>query len=531
MKIKKNIYWPIWAALLIFAGVWIGMAVGQKNKNGSQKNSISKLNKLIEYLERDYMTSVNTDSIVDLTVNEILSKLDPHSVYIPANQIDEINQSMQGKFVGIGISFLKLRDTVTVIKTINNGPSEKAGIKTGDRILFADNKPLFGSDVSNQDIYGLLKGSKKSKVNLKVLRKSENKLLNFVVQRDEVPVVSVESAFFIDDNTAFFKINRFAETTHEEFKTHFLRLKNLNPIKNVVIDLRDNTGGYMDKAIKIADEFLSNNQVIVSTVTKNGQKEDIKAQNKGLFTQGGLAILINENSASASEILAGAIQDNDRGYIVGRRSFGKGLVQKDLALGDGSAVRLTIAKYLTPSGRSIQKPYNNLSKSAYFNDFEQRFEQGELYEKDAIKVSDSLKFKTKKGRIVYGGGGIVPDVFVGLPQGKDKNDLWMQSHTGFLDNLAFFVIDNHPKDFENITLTNLENLLKTKQYYLQDVVTYLDNIGINQDFWNPNDSSKLELFKQSFINQLFGIDAYYQYTAKKDEMILKALEQFNMPIN
>ena len=526
MKQKKNIYWPIWGALILALGIWFGLFLGQKNNYNPHQPSLNKLNKLINYLEKDYVSAVDTDSIVDLTLTEILSRLDPHSVYIPAEDLVDINQSMQGKFVGIGISFSRLRDTVTVLKTITNGPSEKVGIIRGDRILYADNKPLFGKNITNQTIYSLLKGTKNSKVKLKVLRKSENKFYEVMINREEVPVVSIETAMFLKNQTAYFKIIRFAETTHQEFKEHFLKLQKQQPIQNIILDLRDNTGGYMDKAIKLADEFLDNYEVIVTTVSKNGEKDVAKAQPNGLFPKGGLTILINENSASASEILAGAIQDNDRGLIIGRRSFGKGLVQKDMPLGDGSVVRLTIAKYLTPSGRSIQKPYNNLSKEDYFNDFEQRFEQGELYQKDAIMLADSLKFKTKKGRIVYGGGGIVPDVYIGFSDKSDKTDVWMQNHSGFLDNLAFNIIDQYPKDFQNITLTNLDSLLTSKNYYTTYINQYLDSMGINQGFWNPKDTQMVSYLKQSLIYHLFSSNVYYQYTSSQDPMILKALEDF-----
>lgn len=525
MKKKFHILWPLYGAVLLALGIWFGMYVVKKNPAFNQnKKSYNKLTKLIDYLEKDYLTELDTDSIVDLTLTQILSQLDPHSVYIPANEIDDVHQQMNGKFVGIGIRFFQLRDTVTVIKTIPNGPSEKAGIKIGDRIVYADNKPLFGSNVSTQFIYDHLKGKINSKVKLKVYRKSENKTLNIEVKRDEIPIESIDVAFFIDKETAFFKINRFSETTHKEFKQHFLTLQSQAKIKKLIIDLRDNTGGYMDKAIKIVDELLSNNEVIVTTVDKNNKEDIIRATPNGLFKKGEVVILINENSASASEILAGAIQDNDRGNIIGRRSFGKGLVQKDLALGDGSAVRLTIAKYLTPSGRSIQKPYNNVSKSEYFNDFEKRFEQGELYEKDAIAIADSLKFKTKKGRIVYGGGGIVPDVFVGFSKNTDNNHWWMSNHTGFFDNLAFYIIDNNPKDFELLTVDALSKLLSKKSFYPKNINNYLESLGLDSDLWKNLDEDKTNLLKASFISHLFSNVEYYQYISTQDDMIIKALE-------
>jgi carboxyl-terminal processing protease len=318
--------------------------------------SKTKLNKLIDFINNEYVDSINTDSIVNLTVDNILSKLDPHSVYIPPTEQAEVAESMKGDFVGIGINFYMYKDSVAIIKPIENGPSAKAGIKSGDRILFAGKTKLFGRSLPSDSLFSKLKGKQGSEIELTVFRKSEQKKLKFKVKRDIIPIKSVDASIMLGNNTGYIKINRFAETTFDEFKTGLARLKQ-NGIESLVIDLRDNGGGYMEEAIAVADEFLKDKQLIVFTKNKNGTTEKTYATKAGSFETGKVYILINENSASASEILAGALQDNDRGIIVGRRSFGKGLVQREMDFNDGSAVRLTVARYYTPTGRSIQKPY------------------------------------------------------------------------------------------------------------------------------------------------------------------------------
>ena len=383
-------------------------SLNQVNIGAKTKGKL-KLNQLFDFIDKDYVDKINTDSIVDLTVSGILENLDPHSVYIPKEQLASVNESMEGNFVGIGVNFYMYKDTLTVIKPIPNGPSEKAGIQSGDRILYANNKQLFNKKYQSENLFPILKG------------KIENKKFKVTVVRNLIPVKSIDVATKINDKTGYIKVNRFAETTYSEFHNALVSLKKQG-IKEVIIDLRENGGGYLEMAVAMADEFLKDKQVIVKTKNKKGNVDVSYATSKGIFETGRVYVLIDENSASASEIFAGAIQDNDRGTIIGRRSFGKGLVQSEMKMNDGSAVRLTIARYYTPSGRSIQKPYEDKGET-YFNEFEKRFLSGELYEADSIKVADSLKFKTKKGRIVYGGGGIIPDVFVPIEKNHSKEGL------------------------------------------------------------------------------------------------------------
>ncbi|HTO35676.1 MAG TPA: S41 family peptidase, partial [Flavobacterium sp.] len=365
MKINKT-YLPI----ILFSAIAVGVIIGGKliypseNQISSGNSYKSKVNRLIDFIEREYVDNVDTDSIVDLAVNEILERLDPHSVYISQNEFREVAESMKGNFVGIGVNFYMYKDTIAVIKPLTEGPSEKAGILSGDRILYADDYRLYGKQLSNDSLYGKLKGKVGSEVTLTIFRKSENKKIKVKIKRDIIPLKSVDAALMLNSELGYIKINRFAETTYDEFKKG---LKDLikNGAKGIVVDIRDNSGGYLEKAVQIADDFLESGEIIVYTKNKKGRTDKTKATSKGLFEKGKVFVLINENSASASEILAGAIQDNDRGVIVGRRSFGKGLVQREMPLGDGSAVRLTVARYYTPSGRSIQKPYENGNADYY----------------------------------------------------------------------------------------------------------------------------------------------------------------------
>jgi len=523
VKIKK-IYWPI----VLFSAIALGVVIGGKLNYFSNKTTFnsgsykSKLNKLIDFIERDYVDQVDTDSIVDLTVNGILEKLDPHSVYITKNELNQVSESMRGDFVGIGVNFYMYKDTITVIKPLTGGPSEKAGIKSGDRILFADNYKLFGKKLPNDSLYSKLKGEIGSEVTLTVYRKSENKKLTVKLKRDVIPIKSVDVSLMINPTTGYIKINRFAESTFEEYRRGLIKLKKQGA-KTIVLDVRDNGGGYLDQAVQIADDFLVEDAPIVSTKNKKGRVDKTKATNNGLFENGKVIILINENSASASEILAGAIQDNDRGLIVGRRSFGKGLVQREMPLGDGSAVRLTVARYYTPSGRSIQKPYVEGNED-YFNEFEKRFYNGELYEKDSIKVADSLKYKTLKGRTVYGGGGIIPDIFVPL-QGKHGDEaLEMLMQSGVVSYFVFEQIDKNRTEFEGISFETFYKKAETTDLYVQRFQDYLKSSGVTFSLSSHKAMVKHYIIAE-FSRQLFDEEKYFEIRLKKDSMILEVLKQ------
>jgi carboxyl-terminal processing protease len=427
---------------------------------------------------------------------------------------------MKGDFVGIGINFYTYKDTIVVIKPMKNGPSDKAGIKSGDRILFANKSKLFGDKVTNDFVFSKLKGEEGSDVELTIFRKATNKKFKVNVTRDIVPIKSVDIATLINDTVGYIKLNRFAETTYDEFHKSLKKLKTFGA-KELVIDLRDNGGGYLEIASEIADEFLKDKELIVKTINKKGAVEKTFATKKGDFEKGKIIILINENSASASEVLAGAIQDNDRGIIVGRRSFGKGLVQREMPLGDGSLVRLTVARYYTPSGRSIQKPYDDKA-DGYFNEFEKRFISGELYEADSLKVADSLKFRTKKGRIVYGGGGITPDVFVPYEGKHGEEGTMMILQSGVVSYFAFEQLDKNRKFFNKLSKEDLKKEIVNQDKYLIAFKEYISQNGYMLNFSNQKEKVKNYIYAE-FIRQLFDEDSYYQVLLSEDEMIRKVM--------
>jgi carboxyl-terminal processing protease len=521
MKIKK-IYLPIALAIAMAFGVVVGGFLNYPAHEGglaagSNKN---KLNKLMDLIESEYVDDVNTDSIVDLTVNSILEKLDPHSVYISKENLAAVDENMKGKFVGIGISFYMYKDSLAIIKTIPGGPSEKAGLKAGDRILFADNYKLFNRHLSTDTLFSRLKGEKGSKIMLTVYRRSENKTFKIGLTRGEVPVKSVDVALMANKNTGYIKINRFAETTYDEFHAALQNLKKQGATQ-LVLDLRDNGGGYMEPAVQIADDFLPDGRLIVTTRNKRKRVSETHATGEGIFEQGKLYVLINENSASASEILAGAIQDNDRGTVVGRRSFGKGLVQSEKKLGDGSAVRLTVARYYTPSGRSIQRSYAN-GEEDYYNDFQKRYENGELYAADSIKIADTLKFKTLKGRTVYGGGGIIPDTFVPLEVKHGQQAVADMMQMAITGNFVFEQLDKERTGFKGLAADAVVKKVNSTDKYYTAFVKYLKNNGIALNLDKHKDLVK-HYIAAEFVRQLLNDRQYYEMLLKEDNMVKAVL--------
>jgi carboxyl-terminal processing protease len=523
MKISSK-YLPILIGATLALGVIIGSLLNSSNESQFlvKNNSKNKLNKLIDFIDNDYVDDVNTDSIVNNTVNSIMGQLDPHSVYVSPNEQLQVAESMKGDFVGIGVNFYMHNDTLAIIRPLENGPSAKVGIKAGDRILYADKTKLYGRKLPADSLFSSLKGEKGSEVQLIVYRKSEQKKLKFKIIRDIVPLKSVDAALMLNSNEGYIKINRFAETTYEEFMKGLTKLKK-SGAKTLVIDLRDNGGGYMEEAIEIADELLKDKELIVFTKNKNGRIQKTYATKKGAFETGKVIVLINENSASASEILAGAIQDNDRGIIVGRRSFGKGLVQREMDFEDGSAVRLTVARYYTPTGRSIQKPYQKGDEATYLKESEARFASGELYEKDSIKVADSLKFKTPKGKIVYGGGGIMPDLFVGLEveQGNENTVYLMQS--GVVGNFVFEQLDKNRKTFAGILFDQFEEKMNTNDLYFNAFQKFLLDKGIDLKLAR-NKAIVKRYLSAEFARQLYGESKYYEVILKEDAMIKAVLK-------
>jgi len=411
---KLSIYLPLILAFALVFGILIGIAI---NKHPQLSGSglilypkSDKLNNVLKYIQEEYVDTVSNEKITDEAIISVLKGLDPHSVYIPAKELQAMNEPLEGNFSGIGVQFNMQNDTVIIINTIANGPSALIGIMAGDRIVKVNDTVVAGVKMDSEKIVKRLKGPRGTKVKVSIKRPGNNRELVYDITRDKIPLYSVDVAYMADSVTGYVKISQFSRTTNNEFISAIEKLKALG-MKKVIIDLRGNGGGYLDAAINLSDQFLDNDKLIVYTKGRAKPREDFKATSAGICPNDSLAVLIDEFTASASEIFAGAIQDNDRGIIIGRRSFGKGLVQEQTPLSDGSAIRLTVARYYTPSGRCIQKSYKN-GTDDYYKDLNYRYIHGEFENKDSIRFNDSLKFRTPKGKIVYGGGGIMPDIFV-----------------------------------------------------------------------------------------------------------------------
>ena len=517
MNKKVKIYLPLIIALSIAVGIFLGSSLNYQKKTitffgGSPQEK--KIKRLIDYIQYEYVDEVNTDSLLDGTIKNMLGKLDPHSVYIPAKEHDQITESMNGKFVGIGIQFRIFKDSLAVVKVLDNGPSKKAGIKAGDRILIANNDTLYGKNINNNYIFKTLKGKPNTLVNLKVYRKSNKENLDFSITRGEVPIKSLDAYYMLDDDLGYIKINKFAATTYDEFKIALDSLLKQG-MKKLALDLRHNPGGYLQIATKIIDEFLEDDKLIVFTKNKRDKIDKTFATEKGDFENGHVFVLINGASASASEIVAGALQDNDKGTIVGRRSFGKGLVQQEMDLGDGSAVRLTVSRYYTPTGRSIQKPYDHKGNKRYYSDFSKRYRNGELMNADSIKVNDTLKFTTPKGKIVYGGGGIIPDVFVPLDTTHFINNI----HYDYIRDFVFEYTDTHRNLFKN---WSLEKYLSDFDLNESIFSAYLKFIPKRGRKMKNDEKLTLKMYlKALFAQQYFDMNAYYQIINEEDKMLEK----------
>lgn len=504
-------------------GVLIGAKIdfpGSGKLLSSNKNE-EKLSRLLDYIEYEYVDEVNMDSIVEVTVNSILQNLDPHSVYIPSEEYAMVTESMQGDFVGIGVRFFNINDTIAVIRALDDGPSQKAGILGGDRILYANGQQLYNQGLSNDSLVELLKGEVNSVVNLKVKREGFPELLDFEVKRGHVPLKSVVAAYMLTDDLGYININRFSETTYEEFKTALRKLKDKGATK-LALDLRDNPGGYLREATNIADEFLKDDKLILITKNKNGAIEKTFATEDGMFENGELYVIINEGSASASEILAGALQDNDKGKIVGRRSFGKGLVQREMNLGDGSAVRLTIARYYTPTGRSIQRSYEDGNED-YFNDYLNRYENGELNNVDSIPHADSLKFVTPGGNVVYGGGGIIPDIFVPKDTSIEKESLNFLLARGLMDLYIFHVLDTDRNYYNSLSFDDFRQTKIITPKIIKNFERFLEKRGLRIEISTYRETLEKYL-KATMAQQLFGSNAYEQIINEGNRAIKKVIE-------
>ncbi|MCW5518979.1 S41 family peptidase [Aureitalea sp. L0-47] len=517
-------YIPLLLGVAIAAGVFIGSKLNFNDSNEkifATNSKKDKLNRLIDYIDYEYVDKVNTDSIVDVTVNGILENLDPHSVYIPVDEYEDNADDMRGNFVGIGISFYPYKDSIAVIRAIEGGPAARAGIKGGDRILYADGRALFGPELFRDSISAFLKGEINSKVNLTVYRPSEDKMLDFKLKRKRVPLISVDASYALTDEIGYIKVNRFSESTYDEFNEALDELTD-DGIETLILDLRNNPGGYIYAAEKVVDEFLENDKLMLVTKNKNGEENKSFATRKGDFEKGKVYVLINENSASASEIVAGALQDNDKGTIIGRRSFGKGLVQREMALGDGSAVRLTIARYYTPTGRSIQRPYAN-GNGDYYRDYEKRYKNGELEDAENIEVADSLRFVTPGGKVVYGGGGIIPDVFVPKDTSVENETLEYISRSGFISYFIFEYLEKNRTFFDGMNFNQFTEEYEVPESLKEEFIAYSRFEEAQIDL-RRYDADLATALKANIAQQLYGPNAFEYFLNDGDAMINKVLE-------
>lgn len=526
---KAQIRLPILLALSISAGIWIGATFAEpKGSQNDLRAALYKLQEIMTYINRDYVDSVNTNDLVEYGINKMLEKLDPHSSYIPARDASLAQSQLEGEFDGIGVEFGIIRDTIYVVAPLTGGPSEALGIQSGDQIIKVDGKNVAGIGVTNRDVFDYLRGPRGSKVVVDIKRKNTAELLSYEITRDKIPQYSINASYMVNKEIGYIKVTRFAATTYEEFKKAVGDLQTKG-MKKLIIDLQGNPGGYMGAAINMADELLGDRDLIVSQEGKVSQySQKAFAFKPGMFEEGSVIVLINEGSASASEILAGAIQDNDRGLIVGRRSFGKGLVQMPIDLSDGSELRLTIARYFTPSGRSIQKPYGT-NYEAYERDWVNRYEHGEFFSADSIKFNDSLKYETKKGRTVYGGGGIMPDYFVPLDTTMNSAYVAKLFNT---DSSREFILDFVNKNKSTFTATTLEDYytnFKVSDAMLMELVEYGKKNKVefdSKDFAKSKEYLRI-LVKAHLGRQIYDDNAFYKVINDINEVYQQALNLFD----
>jgi len=503
--------------------------LGFSNSSHAQifNDDIYKFGKALHYIDNYYIDSVNRSKLVEDALKSMLKKLDPHTTYLTKEEVQEMNEPLQGNFEGIGIQFNIHNDTIYVISPISGGPSEKVGIKAGDRIVKIEGETVAGIGISNQGVRDRLLGEKGTKVDVSIKRQGVDELLHFTIKRDKIPIHSRDAAYMANKHIGYIKLNRFAMTTNDEFTEATKELKNKGA-NSLILDLRGNSGGYLQQAIELADEFLKKNRLIVYTEGRNVERENNKATEKGVFKEGNVIILIDEGSASASEIVAGAIQDWDRGILIGRRSFGKGLVQRPVSLPDGSMIRLTIARYHTPTGRAIQKPYNN-GRKEYSKELMKRYNKGEMVSADSINFPDSLKYLTKTTkRPVYGGGGIMPDIFIPVDTSSYSDYYNQILRQGIMNSFILDYIDNNRESLKNSypEFKDYEENFKVSEEMLNNLYNYAKSEGLKRDEEGIQTSEKeIKLLTKALIaRDLWDMNEYFQVVNKQDKVINKAIE-------
>jgi len=517
---------PLLLALFLVGGMLIGNLLSRISTLDRFQvyPKTNKINNVIDYISQEYVDSINKDQLVELTIPEILKHLDPHSVYIPAEELQQFNEPLEGNFSGIGVQFNMQDDTVAIINTVPNGPSEKIGIKAGDRIIRVNDSLVAGVKMQSDDIVKMLKGKRGTKVKVTIIRRGVGDPLDFDITRDKIPLTSIDVSYIIANDIGFIKISEFSRTTYDEF-VEAARSLHSQGMTKLILDLRSNGGGYMDAATKIADEFLDEGKLIVYTEGRAQPRHNVYAAPKGECINTKILVLIDELSASASEIFAGAIQDNDRGLILGRRSFGKGLVQQQTIFNDGSALRLTIARYYTPTGRCIQKPYNNGLEDYYF-DIQNRYDRGEFVVADSIKFADSLKYTTPGGNIVYGGGGIMPDIFVPFDTIGVTPYLNQVRNRGLIYRYAFVYTDNNRAALSQFTNHRDISSYLDKQDLLMKFVNYAESNGVKKNVEEIILSEKIIMtqLKAYIARNIIDNPGYYPIIQEIDQTLQKGIE-------
>lgn len=521
---------PLIAAIVFAGGLWTGYILGGGDRVSPAQ---AKLATIFELIEDEYVDEVSLDSLVELTIPAMLKNLDPHTVYIPASELERANRDLESSFYGIGVQFQIMSDSVCVVDVVAGGPAEHVGMLPGDRIIAVDGDPLVGPKVTNDDVMSTLRGERDTEVVVTVKRNSSAEPLDFTIIRGEIPSISVDVAYLINDTTGFVRLNKFAPNTYAEFYQAVGDLR-ARGAQDLIIDLRGNSGGLLGQALLILNELLGPQQTIVSVKGRNPRdNEIIRADGTGSFTDGQVVVLVDEFTASCSEIVAGAVQDNDRGLIVGRRTFGKGLVQKPIELADSSQIRLTVQRYYTPSGRSIQKEYARGDADAYEQELIDRFSNGEAFTADTSKFDHNKVFYTLNGREVYGGGGILPDVFVPSDTTGVTSYYYNVINAGLLNKFAYEYVDLNREELSKATdVDQLMSLLPSRDVLLWDFVRYASQNGVPQRWYYINISSNLIVnqLRALIARDILGLNGYFQVINHSDKAVQEALKKLNQGI-
>ena len=518
---------PIWVAIILLSGILIGLYINKGvNTRKIELEGGTKFDEVMWYIGNDYVEVPDAQKLQDDAIAAMMEKLDPHSAYVSLDEFNDLNDPLLGSFDGIGVQFRLEKDTIAIVSVIKGGPSEKVGLMAGDRIVYVDDTLVASKKLKNEDVMRKLKGPKGTKVKVRVLRRGVEGLLDYTITRDAIPTYSVDIAYMLDDKTGYLKLSKFSATTASEFRNAVISLQ-AQCMEQLVFDLRGNTGGYLSAAVDVADEFLPKGSLIVYTEGRNRPRQYMKARRKGMLEDTPVVVLIDGESASASEIVAGALQDNDRGTIIGRRSFGKGLVQEQIMLSDQSAIRLTVARYYTPTGRCIQKPYRD-SHEEYLLESYERYENGELFHPDSIHFADSLKFTTPGGKTVYGGGGIMPDIYVPLIDDSTEYYFNRIVNTGLLYQYAFDYTDRHRNQLQRYKSPEafVQSFAVTDAMF-NELVKTAEEKGIKgtEEQKQVARREANTLLKAYIARNLFDDEGFYPIYAPMDEILQRAIQE------